>query len=121
MCECCRYPLVFTGVREGLMDLLEIKERTNSVLNTATLSVLTVVTLLALKLRDLGLVLALSGASFGNALIYVFPALMFRATVKKMDSPSRTLQREVNVALGTGVLGPVLGILGISSAIQNAM
>ena len=72
------YPLAFQGARDGVLDLFKIKDRSNKTLNALTVVLLSGVTTLALKLKDVSFVLALAGATLGNALIYVYPALMFR-------------------------------------------
>jgi len=41
------------------------------------------VTVAALKITDLSFIMSFGGARLGNALIYVYPALMFRNAVKK--------------------------------------
>lgn len=103
------------------MDLLKIQKRTNSVLNTVTVSMLSLVTLGALKIRDLSFVLAFAGASLGNALIYIFPALMFRSAVKQKADATPALKKEVNVALTSGAMGLIMGILGMKMALQTIM
>lgn len=49
----------------------------------------------------------------GNALIYVYPALMFRCAVQNMgeEAPIK-LRKEVTVALMTAVLGIIMGLIG---------
>lgn len=74
---------------------------------------------MAAKVKDLSLVLALGGATLGNALIYVFPAFMFRAAVQKKGSDATAgLKKEVKVAMASAVLGIVLGALGVKTALS---
>ena len=116
------YPLVFVGCRDGVLDLLKVdpEERTNSVLNQVTIAILGVITALAIKVSDLTFVLSFGGATLGNALIYVYPALMFRSAVKNMgDDASPALKGEVNIAMFTAVLGVVLGSIGSVMAIKG--
>merc|ERR1712060_11125 len=49
------YPLAFTGVRDGILDILQIrsKDRSTKLLNKLTLGILSIVTALALKVKDL--------------------------------------------------------------------
>ena len=49
---------------------------------SATLAILTAVTLAALRLEKLAFLLSAARATLGNALIYVYPALMFRGAVR---------------------------------------
>lgn len=96
------YPLAFAGCRDGVIDLMKvpIDKRSNSLLNKLTVAILSTVTGLALVLKDVSFVLSFGGATLGNALIYVYPALMFRGAVKKMgDKASKGLKSEVKLAL----------------------
>mmetsp|Transcript_29434 Transcript_29434/g.53916 ORF Transcript_29434/g.53916 Transcript_29434/m.53916 type:complete len:473 (-) Transcript_29434:147-1565(-) len=114
------YPLAFVGFRDGTLDLLQVapEKRTNTLLNQLTVSLLAVITVVALSVTDLSFVLSFGGATLGNALIYVFPALMFAKSVKQMgDDASRALQIEVYAALASAVLGVVLGGMGAKMAL----
>jgi len=113
------YPLSFVGVRDGVLDLLNVKERPNSLLNTLTLGLLSLVTLGALKVKDVSFVLAFGGATLGNALIYVYPVLMFREAVKQLKEPTKAIQREVKLAMGLVALGIGMGFTGAKMAIAS--
>jgi len=117
------YPLAFSGLRDGFIDLLKIPSDvlTNFRLDKITFALLSVITGLALKVKDLTLVLSLGGAVLGNSLIYVFPALMFRGAVKKMDKPSDGMKKEVKGALGAAGIGVFMGIIGSVMAIKSAL
>jgi hypothetical protein len=120
ICVIDRYPLAFVGFRDGTLDLLQVapEKRTNTLLNQLTVSLLAVITVVALSVTDLSFVLSFGGATLGNALIYVFPALMFAKSVKQMgDDASRALQIEVYAALASAVLGVVLGGMGAKMAL----
>eukprot|EP00975_Prorocentrum_lima_P026239 5514488-Prorocentrum_lima.AAC.1 len=80
------FPLVFVGARDGWLDLLKVpmEKRTDSVLTKTTVAILSGITLIATQLKELAFIMSFAGATLGNALIYVYPALMFRAAVKKM-------------------------------------
>ena len=113
------YPLAFQGARDGVLELFKIKDRSNKTLNGITIALLSMVTGLALKLKDVSFVLAIAGATLGNALIYVYPALMLRAAVKKMTNPSTGLKREVNIAMTQAAVGIAFGIIGAKMALQS--
>jgi len=106
------YPLAFVGARDGVLDLFKVKNRSNLTLNALTVGLLTGVTGLALVIPDVSFVLSFFGATLGNAIIYVFPAIMFRGAVKKMSNASIALKREVNIALGSAGFGIVMGLVG---------
>mmetsp|Transcript_9618 Transcript_9618/g.16794 ORF Transcript_9618/g.16794 Transcript_9618/m.16794 type:complete len:505 (-) Transcript_9618:132-1646(-) len=113
------FPLAFAGAREGWLDLLKIptEKRTDSIVKKATLAILAGVTLAATQLKELAFILSLAGATLGNALIYVYPALMLRSTVKGMgEKASKGLKREVPFAMFSALLGVVMGAIGTKMA-----
>jgi len=112
------YPLAFVGARDGFLDLLKIKG-TPKTQNVLTVALLSVITFLALVAPDVSFVMAFAGAVFGNALIYVFPALMFRGAIKKKADATRSQKLEVKLATGSGVAGLVMGLLGAKMAIAS--
>ena len=111
------YPLAFVGARDGFIDLLNLKRSPKSQ-NILTVSLLSSVTLFALKLPDVAFVMALGGATFGNALIYIFPALMFQGAIRKKADATRLQKQEVKFSLWTAGVGFTMGILGAKMAIN---
>ena len=114
------FPLAFAGARDGWLDLLRIPvdDRTNAVLTRTTLAVLSGVTLVASRLRELAFIMSFAGATMGNALIYVYPAIMFRSAVRDMgDKASKGLRREVPFAMFTAFLGVAMGGMGAKMAL----
>ena len=109
------YPLIFVGCRDGLFDLFKVpqEKRTNDVQNKMTLGILGIVTVLASRLTDLGLVASVGGATFGTALVFVYPVVMFLKQQKK-----RT--RESLPAALIGVLGLAMGGIGTVLALSGA-
>jgi sodium-coupled neutral amino acid transporter 11 len=101
------YPLIFVGARDGLFDLFKIPQdkRSDGLQNKMTFGILGLVTLLASRLTDLGLVASVGGATFGTALVFVYPVIMFLKQQKK-----RT--RESIPAALIGVLGLCMGAIG---------
>lgn len=116
------YPLAFTGVREGVLDMFKIKDRSNSMLNKVTLICLSLVTIAAATLKDVSFVMAFAGATLGNALIYIFPAFMFRGSVSKMgDAASKSMKLEAKAALGTAIVGIGMGVIGAAMAVKSIL
>lgn len=111
------YPLAFVGVRDGLLDLLKVEKRPDSLLNSVTIVLLSVITGLAYKLDDLRKLLAFSGATWGNAVIYLFPTYMFTQCAAKNIRPG--LKLEVPIAILTGLIGLSMGILGTAIALNS--
>ena len=58
-------------------------KRTN-LLRPLTIGMLSIVTVLAILLRDVGFVVSVSGAGFGAALMFVVPAIMNICNLKAM-------------------------------------
>eukprot|EP00537_Pseudo-nitzschia_pungens_P001924 CAMPEP_0172374012 /NCGR_PEP_ID=MMETSP1060-20121228/54089_1 /TAXON_ID=37318 /ORGANISM="Pseudo-nitzschia pungens, Strain cf. cingulata" /LENGTH=496 /DNA_ID=CAMNT_0013100537 /DNA_START=103 /DNA_END=1593 /DNA_ORIENTATION=+ len=112
------YPLAFVGARDGVSDLLKTKS-TNKSQNILTVALLAAITGVALVLPDVSFVMALAGATLGNGLIYIFPALMYRGVIKKKADATKGQKREVKFALGTAVLGIIMGALGTKMAIGS--
>jgi len=116
------YPLVFVGTRDGIFDLanVSVEKRSNSLVNNVTLLTLAAITLAALKVKDLSFVLSFAGATVGTALIYVFPALMYRKVIKSLgDNATRAQRGEVYFALLAALLGIVMGAIGTSMTLKG--
>lgn len=115
------YPLAFTGVREGVLDLFKISNRKPAFLNTLTVGLLSFITMLALVIPDVSFVLSFAGSTLGNALIYIFPALMFRGAIKKLPNPTKLQKAEVKVASVSAVAGLIMGAMGAVKAVQSIL
>lgn len=114
------YPLAFQGCRDGVLDLLQVspeKRAKNSFLNVTTVCLLATLTFLAAVLKDVSFVLAFGGATLGNALTYVYPALMYSAIVKKQGRKDQSVG--VLVANLSAVLGVVMGVIGAKMALEK--
>jgi Transmembrane amino acid transporter protein len=114
------YPLAFTGARDGILDLLKVPliSRSTSALNILTVGLLSVITVAALLIPDVSFVLSFAGSTLGNALIYIFPALMFRGAVQALPNPTKGQRREVKLALTSAAAGLGMGIMGAVKAVQ---
>jgi hypothetical protein len=103
------------GTRDSFLDVLKVpmEKRTDSLLNTVTVATLAIVTAMALKLTDLSFVASLSGATFGTALIFLFPTVMFRKAVAQLgDKASSSLKRERFLSGIIAFLGIAIGGIG---------
>ncbi|GKY97152.1 hypothetical protein MPSEU_000673600 [Mayamaea pseudoterrestris] len=117
------YPLAFVGARDGVLDLLKLKQ---SNMKAITLNILTVamlggLTVAASVIPDVSFVLAFAGATLGNALIYIYPALMFRGAMKKIANPTKLQQFELKASAFSAILGLGFGIMGAVKAVQSIM
>jgi amino acid permease len=116
------YPLVFVGCRDGFLSLMKVPEdkQTDKLFNSLTVGLLVLVTVAACTLKDLSFVMSFGGATFGNALIYVFPAIMFRNVVKNMgDDAPVALKKETYFATFSMLLGIGMGIIGSIMALKG--
>ena len=112
------YPLAFVGMRDGIIGLLGVpaEKQTDSLSNVLTVGILSVLTVLAIVLTDVSFVLSLGGATLGNALTYVYPALMYAAANKKLDKKEGL---GVIISELSAVLGIVMGGIGANMAIKS--
>lgn len=116
------YPLCFIGLRDGVLDILEVPHSKHSSRNLEVLTVvlLSIITLIAIYVTDLGLINTVGGGTFATAIVFVFPAIMYRKAVKDLEDLAAPGQkREVVVALVLMVFGVVLGIFGVWSAVAG--
>jgi len=113
------YPLAFQGCRDGIIDLLKIPmdKRDDKLSNMTTILILSVLTLFAATLNDVSMVLALGGATLGNALTYVYPYLMYKATVSKFSLKGESTG--LTIAAISAILGIVMGGIGAKMAISK--
>ncbi len=95
------------------------EERTDTKLNNMTVIMLGAITAAALKVKDLSFIMSFGGATLGNALIYVYPALMFRSAVKNLgDEATKAQKMEVYLAMGFAALGIGMGCVGAKMALS---
>jgi Transmembrane amino acid transporter protein len=102
------FPLIFTGTRDGLLDLFKVKndKRNDGLINKVTIGLMIAVTALASQLKDLGLVASIGGATFGTALVYVYPIIMFIRSQK-----GKSTKETIPAAL-IGIVGLAMGCIG---------
>jgi amino acid permease len=121
------YPLAFIGFRDGVLDIFNLCPASISPtsLNCLTLTLLTFITLIACFVTDLGVINAITGGMLATAIVFVFPALMYRQVVKtttiemshKKEGRWISQETEVRVALVLMVIGVSLGLIGTWEAI----
>lgn len=115
----CSYPLLFVGTRDGVLDLFKVsaEKRSSAMLNKITVGIMAVVTLMASKLTDLGLVASVGGATFGTALVFVYPVIMFRRMLK--DRGDLKGNKEGTLASAIAILGILMGAIGTKLALSG--
>jgi hypothetical protein len=91
-------------------------KRTPALVNKLTLGIVGLVTVIASKLTDLGLVASVGGATFGTALVFVYPAIMLRRMLYQRGEKGSL---EGKVASLVAVLGVVMGAIGTNMALRG--
>mmetsp|Transcript_13041 Transcript_13041/g.17072 ORF Transcript_13041/g.17072 Transcript_13041/m.17072 type:complete len:543 (+) Transcript_13041:49-1677(+) len=107
------YPIVFTGFRDGVLNVLDIppSRQTSSNLNVFSIVLLTALTVTAVFVTDLGLINAVGGGTLATVMVFVFPTIMYRKLVKKQGLVGEDF--EVTVATVMMVIGIFLGVIGV--------
>ena len=103
-----------------MLEILQVpaeQRRKNSFLNLTTVCLLGIITLLAAILTDVSFVLAFGGATLGNALTYVYPAVMYFSVVQKQKRTGEAVG--VWMANLSAVLGIVMGVIGAKMALDQ--
>ena len=117
------YPLLFVGVRDGILDLQQIplEQRTSALLRKISVVILFCISLVAAFVTNLTFVLAFGGATIATLIIYVFPTLMLYGTMAQKDS-KLTWRQQIEVVLSTCMMlaGIFFGVLGAIMAFQGA-
>lgn len=105
------YPLAFQGLRDGALETLGIPvaDSDHQTLNRATITLLFFLTVVATQLTDVSGLVALNGATLGNMLAYIMPAVMYGSIEPSAKIPAAIL----------GSLGVVLAIVGSALAFQK--
>lgn len=96
-------------------------KHTSTNLNIVSVFLLTIITLIAASITDLGVVNAVGGGSLGTIVVFVFPALMYRAAIENQhpDDIEGGSLMEVNCAIALMWFGIVIGIIGVYMAIKE--
>jgi len=108
------YPLTFTALRDGILDMLGVTDTTrrNQLTLPVTVTTFALITSIALVLKNVGLVVAFSGALIGAMLIYSVPAIMNICNIRNSSNgktqltTSNKLELLVNyfiVFMGVGI------------------
>mmetsp|Transcript_23610 Transcript_23610/g.29032 ORF Transcript_23610/g.29032 Transcript_23610/m.29032 type:complete len:503 (+) Transcript_23610:91-1599(+) len=114
------YPIFVRAIKSSLFELfLKGKEVTESTNKRVTQLLLGSLTAAAMVLKDAGLMVSLTGALLGSAIIYSFPSFIFLKLTKRLISEGK-MKKTIGI-MGERVankflvgLGVVLGVLGTS-------
>lgn len=113
------YPFTFTALRDSILETLKVSDKNqNQYRQIFTYVLLSVVTVLALVLKDVGFVASISGALFGALLMFILPPVMHIANSKGLKpTVSNKIEKLWNYFII--ILGFVMGTLGISNSISK--
>jgi len=121
------YPFTFSALREGLLDLGKLTGSAREAASRPiTVTMLALVTGLALLLKDVGFVVSISGALFGCLLMFIVPAMMtisnIKGLAKKAASPL-TKGNKIEIAMNYFLMlvGLIMGVLGVSVSTLRQM
>eukprot|EP01038_Epipyxis_sp_PR26KG_P008488 gene8488-11474_t len=121
------YPFTFSALRDGILDIAKVTgEKRSNLAKPITIGVLSFITFLALGLKDVGFVVSIGGALFGNALMFVVPAIMNIAhtnAVAKSKGVSLTKSNKLEIGLNYGMIvtGVVMSVLGVGVSVLKQM
>lgn len=118
----CGYPLTFTALRDGVMDLclsqLPAAQRQQACYYyPVTLGLLGAITAVALRTRNVGQVVSLSGALIGSLLIYIIPAVLNLHNIPRFKDSSLSKQKQRLLVLANAAMiiaGAAISIVGVS-------
>lgn len=112
------YPIFLRGVKSSFFELFmkgkKVTKRANKLVTTALLGGLTST---ALVIKDAGIMVSLTGAILGSAIIYMFPSLIYLKLTKRLIAEGK-LKETIGVKSERLfnkfliVLGVALGVLG---------
>ncbi len=77
------FPLAMLGLKDSLFSLLTLPD---TLMKPATLLLLACVATVAILVTDIGLVVGISGALLGAAIVYIFPALIYGSALRQHEA-----------------------------------
>ena len=118
------YPFTFTAMRDGIFDLAKVGTAQRHVLaKPVSLALISLVTGLAVALKDVGFVVSLSGALFGSTLMFMVPSWMSIKNIRRKGAAllSRSNKLELVLNYLMILLGGGMGALGVAISVLAQM
>jgi amino acid permease len=116
------YPLIFVGFRDAMLDVFLIPQelQTAANLNAITIVLLTLITILAMFLEDLGVVVAFGGGGLSTIVVFIVPTLMFNKSIELLGDKA-TPQHKQETILATLLMyfGTFIGVVGVVLALTK--
>lgn len=89
-------------------------KQTKKLLNTLTIMMLSLITITAMFVTDLGVINSIGGGTIAVLMCFVFPAMMFRKAIGDLGESAVKGQRlEVIMVLFLAIVGVVIGTTGV--------
>jgi len=118
------FPLVACGARESIIGLASSfgNDALGSDKNNFFLvaGILTFVTLISCTVRDVSLVVGLTGAALGSTIVYICPPIIYSKAVALVHGADSTASRRSKVNLAMVPFGLTIGVLGCLMTIKEA-
>jgi len=113
------YPIAFFGVRDGILDVFGVPhyQQTSRFLDTISVLVLSLLTIVAIFVDDLGVINSVGGGALATFLCVIFPVLMYRQLIANTVESNTAEIAESWVALLLMMIGVVLGTLGVYQSV----
>ena len=121
------FPFTYSALRDGVLDLAKLKDKAREkAFVPVTIGGLSLITALALVLKDVGFVVSISGAMFGCAVMFIIPAVMNIANINnglKRTGKAITSGSKLEVAgnYGMMVTGIAMAIIGVTVSVLKEM
>ena len=123
------FPIVFIGFRDGVLDIFQVpaERQTSANINGLTVILLSLITLVACFVTDLGIINAITGGVIATANVFVFPSIMFFQVFKNadhhIDTESNSVRwisyrMEAYLSFFLMVIGVALGLTGTYVSLQ---
>lgn len=122
------YPITFTALKDGIVDLMNVKEEErDGTAAKVSIPTFVLITAVSLVVKNVGLVVAFSGALIGAMLIYTVPAIMNICNIystlqgsKKVVSLSTSQKFDLILNYGMALLGVGIAVVGGYSTLMGA-
>jgi amino acid permease len=118
------FPLVVTGAREGLVSCLGSlgfagwgSDKNHVVL---VVIILTFVTVVACTVKDVSLVVGVTGATMGSAIVYICPALLYTRAVRLVKGADSIEYRAARWNLALVPFGVAIAALGVYMMVKES-
>jgi hypothetical protein len=92
------------------------ERQTETLLNALTIALLSLITMTAVFVTDLGVINSVGGGSVAVLMCFVFPAIMFEKGVRDLGHAALRVQHlEVKLVIFLTLVGCLIGIAGVAT------